>query len=81
MATVKWVSPKAGETKEVWENTLAPESRIVTSYSVAEYKNMVGRAGRLGYTERGESYLVPEGGLDAGRALGLYVNQAIRRAS
>ncbi|MBZ9735764.1 DEAD/DEAH box helicase [Mesorhizobium sp. CA18] len=27
-------------------------------YSVAEYKNLVGRAGRLGYTERGKSYLV-----------------------
>jgi helicase len=27
-------------------------------YSVAEYKNLVGRAGRLGYTERGTSYLV-----------------------
>lgn len=29
-----------------------------TSYSVAEYKNLVGRAGRLGYAERGESYLI-----------------------
>jgi len=27
-------------------------------YSVAEYKNIVGRAGRLGYSERGTSYLV-----------------------
>jgi helicase len=27
-------------------------------YSVAEYKNLVGRAGRLGYAERGASYLV-----------------------
>jgi helicase len=27
-------------------------------YSVAEYKNIVGRAGRLGYTERGTSYLL-----------------------
>jgi helicase len=27
-------------------------------YSVAEYKNIVGRAGRLGYAERGASYLV-----------------------
>ena len=26
-------------------------------YSVAEYKNIVGRAGRLGFTERGTSYL------------------------
>lgn len=28
------------------------------SYAVAEYKNMVGRAGRLGYAERGTSYLL-----------------------
>ncbi|MCG8478436.1 MAG: hypothetical protein MI724_05015, partial [Spirochaetales bacterium] len=27
-------------------------------YSVAEYKNIVGRAGRLGYSDRGTSYLV-----------------------
>ena len=27
-------------------------------YSVAEYKNIVGRAGRLGYAERGESLLI-----------------------
>jgi helicase len=27
-------------------------------YAVAEYKNLVGRAGRLGFTERGTSYLV-----------------------
>jgi replicative superfamily II helicase len=27
-------------------------------YSVAEYKNLVGRAGRLGFAERGASYLV-----------------------
>ncbi|MER2508262.1 MAG: DEAD/DEAH box helicase [Amaricoccus sp.] len=27
-------------------------------YSVAEYKNLVGRAGRLGYSEKGTSYLV-----------------------
>ncbi len=29
------------------------------AYSVAEYKNMIGRAGRLGFNEEGESYLVP----------------------
>ena len=27
-------------------------------YSVAEYKNLVGRAGRLGYAEKGASYLL-----------------------
>lgn len=29
-----------------------------TPYSVAEYKNLVGRAGRLGFAERGASYLI-----------------------
>jgi ATP-dependent DNA helicase len=28
------------------------------AYSIAEYKNLVGRAGRLGYAERGVSYLI-----------------------
>jgi replicative superfamily II helicase len=33
-----------------------------TPYSVAEYKNMVGRAGRLGYSEKGTSYVItPDG--------------------
>ncbi|MBB3148571.1 replicative superfamily II helicase [Phyllobacterium trifolii] len=34
-------------------------------YSVAEYKNLVGRAGRLGFTERGASYLVAKNTRDA----------------
>jgi len=32
-----------------------------TPYSVAEYKNMVGRAGRVGFAEAGESYIVATG--------------------
>lgn len=46
---------------------------VSTAYTVAEYKNMVGRAGRLGFTESGESYLIPEGALDSGRAWRNYV--------
>ena len=34
-------------------------------YAVAEYKNLVGRAGRLGFTERGASYLVAMNTRDA----------------
>jgi replicative superfamily II helicase len=45
-----------------------------TPYTVAEYKNMVGRAGRLGLTTRGESFLVPYEGLDVRRAWAGYVN-------
>lgn len=30
-------------------------------YSVAEYKNMVGRAGRLGYTDHGKSFVITSG--------------------
>ena len=48
-----------------------------TPYSVAEYKNMVGRAGRLGHSESGESYLIPEGGPHFGRAWGGYVKGSL----
>jgi len=42
-------------------------------YTVAEYKNMVGRAGRLGYAERGESYVIGSRGLDDHRIWTHYV--------
>ena len=35
-----------------------PSAEGPQPYSVAEYKNLVGRAGRLGYAERGASYLI-----------------------
>ena len=53
---------------------LTHPGRIPNPYTVAEYKNMVGRAGRLGYAEAGESFLIPSGSLDAGRAWSWYVN-------
>jgi len=42
-------------------------------YSVAEYKNMVGRAGRLGFTERGKSFLVTPSSGDEYRLWHTYV--------
>jgi replicative superfamily II helicase len=42
-------------------------------YSVAEYKNITGRAGRLGYTERGTSYLLALNPLDEHHAWTCYV--------
>jgi helicase len=42
-------------------------------YTVAEYKNMVGRAGRLGYSKRGESYVISSRGLDEHRVWAGYV--------
>lgn len=43
-------------------------------YSVAEYKNMVGRAGRLGHSTAGESFLMATGSLRPDRAWNHYVN-------
>lgn len=42
-------------------------------YTVAEYKNMVGRAGRLGFAERGESYVIGSRGLNNFRIWDHYV--------
>ena len=47
---------------------------INAPYSVAEYKNMVGRAGRLGQVNAGESYLMSTDELDPVRAWNQYVN-------
>jgi replicative superfamily II helicase len=58
---------------------LTHPGQVSTPYSVAEYKNMVGRAGRLGFTELGESYLIPEGALDPHRAWSSYVNGPLER--
>jgi helicase len=44
-----------------------------TPYSVAEYKNIIGRAGRLGLSESGESYLVALNGLEEHQLWNHYV--------
>jgi helicase len=44
-----------------------------TRYSVAEYKNMVGRAGRLGFAQAGESYIVATGDPTAQEAWSRYI--------
>lgn len=45
-------------------------------YSVAEYKNLVGRAGRLGYAEKGSSYLLATDGRTEHDFWGRYVTGA-----
>jgi helicase len=42
-------------------------------YTVAQYKNMAGRAGRLGFREEGRSVLIAETGMDQGRLFANYV--------
>ena len=44
-----------------------------TAYAVAEYKNMVGRAGRLGFSDTGESYVVATGNPAPNEAWSHYV--------
>lgn len=44
-----------------------------TPYSVAEYKNIIGRAGRLGFSESGESYVVALNGLEEHQLWNRYV--------
>jgi len=43
-------------------------------FTVAEYKNMAGRAGRLGFNEQGTSIILSETPADTYRMLGRYVN-------
>lgn len=47
-----------GVNTPAWSVVIAGLDHPDSPYSVAEYKNMVGRAGRLGFTPRGKSFLV-----------------------
>lgn len=44
-----------------------------TPYTVAEYKNIIGRAGRLGFNPSGESFLLVDGPIDEDRKWRHYV--------
>src|SRR6202043_4273759 len=52
------------------------EHPLQKPYSVAEYKNLVGRAGRLGYAERGASYLIATSPHEEHQYWGHYVSAA-----
>jgi helicase len=44
-----------------------------TPYTIAQYKNMAGRAGRLGFIEQGKAILLADTPMEAGRLLHTYV--------
>ncbi len=47
-----------GVNTPAWSVVIAGLEHPDSPYSVAEYKNMVGRAGRLGFTPKGKSFLI-----------------------
>jgi helicase len=51
-----------GVNTPAWSVVIAGLEHPDSSYTVAEYKNMVGRAGRLGFTPKGKSFLVASNG-------------------
>jgi len=54
-----------GVNTPAWSVVIAGLEHPDSPYTVAEYKNMVGRAGRLGFTPRGKSFLVAATSADA----------------
>jgi helicase len=54
-----------GVNTPAWSVVIAGLEHPDSPYSVAEYKNMVGRAGRLGYTTKGKSFLIAANNADA----------------
>jgi replicative superfamily II helicase len=62
-----------GVNTPAWSVIIAGLEHPDSPYSIAEYKNMVGRAGRLGYTPRGKSFLIAPTMADAHRLWNQYV--------
>jgi len=54
-----------GVNTPAWSVVIAGLEHPDSPYSVAEYKNMAGRAGRLGFTPKGKSFLVAPSAADA----------------
>jgi helicase len=62
-----------GANTPAWSVIISGLEHPDSPYSVAEYKNMVGRAGRLGFTPRGKSFLIATTSADAVRLWRHYV--------
>ncbi|HEY2933111.1 MAG TPA: DEAD/DEAH box helicase [Acidobacteriota bacterium] len=62
-----------GVNTPAWSVVIAGLEHPGSPYSVAEYKNMVGRAGRLGFTPKGKSFLVAPTQADAYHLWNTYV--------
>jgi helicase len=62
-----------GVNTPAWSVVIAGLEHPDNPYSVAEYKNMVGRAGRLGFTPTGKSFLITPTPADAHRLWQNYV--------
>jgi len=62
-----------GVNTPAWSVVIAGLEHPDSPYSVAEYKNMVGRAGRLGFTPKGKSFLIAPSPADAYRLWEKYV--------
>ena len=62
-----------GVNTPAWSVVIAGLKHPDSPYSVAEYKNIVGRAGRLGFTPKGKSFLVASTGADAYNLWNTYV--------
>jgi helicase len=62
-----------GVNTPAWSVVIAGLDHPDSPYTVAEYKNMVGRAGRLGFTPKGKSFLVASNGSEEYKCWNHYV--------